>query len=225
MFLGSDGPFCFTGIYKFGSFSHPFAMITSMSELRFRFRRFIVLVQTKKVISLKYGSSTSSWKSWRWVRSDLMLSLRDIYINSNLKPRKQFPTSSRSTEFRDILPCNISQMITKTIPITTRIVISNAMKWGIPLWIWWKENGNWDSSMIRISQWREGLFRTNTSIRRNKSKSAKLWESQSGIRAEKLTIWARSLEIITEFTRSINSTRIGKPVLMMDVKVSPRQKH
>ena len=27
-------------------------------------------------------------------------------------------------------------------------------------------------------------------------------------------------KIITEFTRSISSTRIGKPVLMMDVKVS-----
>ena len=27
-------------------------------------------------------------------------------------------------------------------------------------------------------------------------------------------------KIITEFTRSINSTRIGKPVLMMDIKVS-----
>ena len=31
-------------------------------------------------------------------------------------------------------------------------------------------------------------------------------------------IWDR--EIITEFTRSISSTRMGKPVLMMDVKVS-----
>ena len=27
-------------------------------------------------------------------------------------------------------------------------------------------------------------------------------------------------KIITEFTRSISSTKIGKPVLMMDVKVS-----
>ena len=33
--------------------------ITSLSELYFRFRRFIRLVQTKKVISMNYGSSRS----------------------------------------------------------------------------------------------------------------------------------------------------------------------
>ena len=47
---------------KFGSFKNPFAMINSLSELYFRFRRFILLVQTKKVISLNYDSSTSNWK-------------------------------------------------------------------------------------------------------------------------------------------------------------------
>ena len=36
-----------------------FATITSLSELYFRFGRFILLVQTKKVISMDYGSSTS----------------------------------------------------------------------------------------------------------------------------------------------------------------------
>ena len=45
-FLGSDGLFCFSGICKFGSFKNPFATITSLSELYFRFRRFILLVQT-----------------------------------------------------------------------------------------------------------------------------------------------------------------------------------
>ena len=44
----------------FGSFKNPFAAITSLSELYFRIRRFILLVQTKKVISMNYGSSTSS---------------------------------------------------------------------------------------------------------------------------------------------------------------------
>ena len=96
-----------------------------------RFRRFILLMQTKKVISMNYGSSTSSWKPWRWVRFDLMiLTIRYIYINSNLNSLKKFTSSSRSTEFKDI-SCNISQMITKTVPISTRIVISCAMKWGI----------------------------------------------------------------------------------------------
>ena len=107
------------------------------------------------MISMNYGSSTSTWKPWRWVMLDLIFSMRDIYINSNLKPLTKFTSSSRSTKFKDILPWNISQMITKTIPISTRIVISYAMKQDIPLWIWWKVNRNWDKDMIRISQWRE----------------------------------------------------------------------
>ena len=45
---------------KFGSVKNPFATITSLSEVYFRSRRFIPLVQMKKVISLNYGSSTSS---------------------------------------------------------------------------------------------------------------------------------------------------------------------
>ena len=58
-FLGSDGIFCFSSIWKFGSFKNPFASITSLSELYFRFRRFILLVQTKNEISMNYGNSTS----------------------------------------------------------------------------------------------------------------------------------------------------------------------
>ena len=51
---------CFISICKFGSFKNPFAMITSLSKLSFRFRIFILLVQPKKVIYMNYGSSTSS---------------------------------------------------------------------------------------------------------------------------------------------------------------------
>ena len=45
-----------------------------------------------------------------------------IYINSNLNPLKKFTSSSRSTKFKDILSGNISQMITKPIPISPRTV-------------------------------------------------------------------------------------------------------
>ena len=114
-FQGSNGLFYFISICKFGSFKNPFAMITSLSELYFRIRRFILLIETKKVISLTCGS----------------ISMRDIYINSNLNPLTKFIRSSRSTEFKDILPWNISLMITKTVSISTRIVI--VMKRGIPL--------------------------------------------------------------------------------------------
>ena len=119
-FLGSDGLFCFNSICKFGIFKNPLIMITCLSELYFRFRRFILLVQTKKVISINYGSSTSSWKPWRWLRLDLILTMSNIYINSNLNPLIKFTSSSRRIEFKDILPWKISEMITKTIPISTR---------------------------------------------------------------------------------------------------------
>ena len=100
-FLEKDRLFCFISNCKFGSFKNPFAVITSLSEPSFRFKRFILSVQTKKVISINYGSSTSSLKPWTWVRLDLVLAIRVIYINSNLNPLTKF-TSSRSTEFRGI---------------------------------------------------------------------------------------------------------------------------
>ena len=97
-FLGSDGLICFISICKFGSFKNPFALITSLSKLYFRFRRFILLVQKKKnVISINYGSSTSCWKPRRWVRFDLILTMSNIYINSNLNP-----------EFKEALNLKIS---------------------------------------------------------------------------------------------------------------------
>ena len=58
--------------------------------------------------------------------------MRDIYNNFNLNPLTNFTSSSRSTDFKDILSWKISQMITNTIQINTRIAISNVMKWGIP---------------------------------------------------------------------------------------------
>ena len=45
----------------------------------------------------------------------------------------------------------ISEITTNTILISTGIVISYAMKQGIPFWIYWKVNGNWDSNMIRTN--------------------------------------------------------------------------
>ena len=107
--LGSDWLFCFITRCKSGSFKNPSETITGLSELYFRFRRFLLLVQTKKVISMKYSSSKSNWKSWTWVRFDLIFTRRVIYINSKRKPLTKFTStsSSRSTEFKDILQRNI----------------------------------------------------------------------------------------------------------------------
>ena len=58
------------------------------------------------------------------------------------EPTHKSTSSSRSTEFKDILSWNLSQIITKTIPVSTGIVISYAMKRGISFSIWWKVSGS-----------------------------------------------------------------------------------
>ena len=154
--------FCFISIYTFRSFKNPFAMIINLSELYFTFR-FILFVKTKKMISMNYHS----WKPWRWVKFDLMLTIKDIYINTNLNPLTKFTSSSRSSEFRNILQWNISKMITKTVPISTRMVLTYVMKPSIPLWIWWKSVVTETTTWSEFSNG-ESHCRTNTSIRRNK---------------------------------------------------------
>ena len=126
------------------------------------------------------GANKKNWYLWTMAATqaadnhghewgfDLIFIMRDVYINSNLNPPTKFTSSSRSTKFKDILPQNISQMIRKTIPISTRIVISYATKQGVLFCVWWKVDGKWDHHMITICQWRESHCRTNTSIRRNK---------------------------------------------------------
>ena len=96
------------------------------------------------------------------------VTVRDIYINFNLEP---LTWSSRSTKFNGNFPWNISQMITKTIQINSRIVISCAMKSGI------KVKGNLGKN-IRICQLRgNDCRRSKSSEERNKSKIVGLWES------------------------------------------------
>ena len=124
------------------------------------------------------AAAQAAEKTWRWVRLDLILPMRDIYINSNLNPLTKFTCCSRSTEFKDIIPWNISKMITKTVLISTRIVISNAMTW-----IEYSNGGKAIEEQILASE------------EKNKSKRAGLWESQSEFRVGKLTIWVRSFEI------------------------------
>ena len=65
-------------------------------------------VQAKKVISMNYGYSTNSWKPWRCVRLDLVLTVRVIYINCKLSPLGKVPNNSKRTQFKDILPWKVS---------------------------------------------------------------------------------------------------------------------
>ena len=114
-----------------------------------------------KAVSLNYGSSTSSWKPWRLTRLDLILMMRDIYIS---------PTRTQSKQRVDILSRNISQMIRKTVPVSTTIVVSYAIKQGTPLWI-------------------------------------RAWDSSRKVNHLSKVVWDK--KIITEYTRSVSSTRRG----------------
>ena len=58
--LGSDGLFSFSSIWKFGSFKNPFAMVTFLSELYTRFRRFILAAA--EALSLKISSHRNDHK-------------------------------------------------------------------------------------------------------------------------------------------------------------------
>ena len=52
--------FCFSSMCKFGSFKILLATITSLYELYFRFRRIILLVQMKKVISMAMAAAAQA---------------------------------------------------------------------------------------------------------------------------------------------------------------------
>ena len=99
---------------------------------------------------MNYGSS---WKPWRWVGLDLVLTMmKDIPTcthSQNPIPAAE-PLSLKISSHGRFL--NLSSRL---VPISMRIVISYAMKQGILLWVWLKVNGNWDNNMIRTSQWRE----------------------------------------------------------------------
>ena len=141
-FLGSDTLFCFISMREFESFKNPFAIITDLSEFHVRCRKSVLLIHTKKVVSMSYCNKTIYWKPWRWMKLDLIFTMRDLLTNSNLDPLTKFSSSHRSTEFKDILPCNICQIIKKPIPIHTRTVTSWAMKGVIPFWVWNKVSWN-----------------------------------------------------------------------------------
>ena len=89
---------------KFHNFNNSFATITSLSELSFWHRKFILLVKTKEVISMSCdGSSTSSWKPWRGRAFELIFSMRNIYTSIPIWTNYSYWSSSKSTQCKDNL--------------------------------------------------------------------------------------------------------------------------
>ena len=195
-FLGIDGFFGVISICKFGSFKDPFATDTSLSSLsELQIQRIYSVGTNKKSDFYELWQQHKQLEPWRWVRLELIFTMRDTYISSNLNLLTNFTSGSRKTEFNDILQWNIFQIITKTVPVSRRIIISYAIKRGIPFWLWRKVNGNWHNNMIRISQWKKAIVeQILLSEEKKKSKGTGLWKSQSWIRVATLTNWWRSFE-------------------------------
>ena len=159
--MGSGELFCFISICKFANFKNPFTTITTLLaclDFTLDLEDWSICYKQKKLFLWTMAAVQAA----RWVRFDQILLMRDIYINYNLNPLLKFTSSSRSNDFRNILPWNISQMIMKIVPISARIVIGYATKWGTPLWIWWKGNGNWDnnSALNKTFAWTSQLIIT-----------------------------------------------------------------
>ena len=133
-FLGSDLLFCFISICKLGSFKNLFATINSLSKLYFRFNRVYSVGANEKSDFYELWQQYKQLKTIE-MRLELILTMKGIYIDFQPESTKKITRSSRCTELKDILNDvqNISQLITKTVPISTRTVISYTMKRGIPL--------------------------------------------------------------------------------------------
>ena len=111
-FLGSDGLFCFTSICKFGSFKNLFTMITSLSELYFRFRSFLCWYKRKKWFLWTMTAAQSAENHGDEL--DLTWYLRwEIYTS--------IPTSTYSKNSPPPAEA-LNIMIMKTLPISTKIV-------------------------------------------------------------------------------------------------------
>ena len=81
-FLGNNRLLYIISIFKFGSFKNPFTTITILSELYFRFKIFILQVQTKKVISISYGSTFD--KVLPYIRQRTASFCALLYINQSM---------------------------------------------------------------------------------------------------------------------------------------------
>ena len=63
---------------KFGSFKNPFPTIIACLDLNLTSGN-LLCWYNQKMISMSYGSSTSSWKPWTWVSLELISTMRNIH--------------------------------------------------------------------------------------------------------------------------------------------------
>ena len=85
-----------------------------------------------------------------------------IYSMSKLNPPTTFSTTNRFTLFKYIFLRSISNIVTKTSPISKRIFNGYSLKKSIPFS---KSNRNLDTKIMRVYQWRKGYSWSNVRIK------------------------------------------------------------
>ena len=143
------------------------------------------------------------------MKYELIFVMSDRYITSSQNPLIKLSTSSKSTKSKDILPRNILQLITKIVPISRKKMhkLCIEKRHPLPSGAWRKISGNKDNSRVRISQMRETVCRANTSVNRKKYFRVTVRNPSRKINHLSKVVW--DWKIITEFARSISSTKIG----------------
>ena len=107
---------CFISICQFGSFKNSFATIT-------RFRIFYSCKWKKWFLQTMAATQAVENHRDEWGLTTWYLLWRIHTSIQTWTPFTKFASRSSSTDFKDILPWNISQIIAETILISTRIVM------------------------------------------------------------------------------------------------------
>ena len=96
-------------------------MISNLFELNFRCRLYYSVGENKN------SDFYELWQQHKQLKiMEMSEAWPDIYDDEYILIT--FFSSSRSTKFKNILPWNISQMIMKAIPSSTRIIMSYEIK-------------------------------------------------------------------------------------------------
>lgn len=87
---------CFIRISKFSRSRNSLKVITGKTG--FGKKRYVLSLQTKGVTFLTNGSSSNTWKPWRWMRFDFSLSMGYINISFTFNSFTKNNCNSRSTQ-------------------------------------------------------------------------------------------------------------------------------
>ena len=160
-------------------------------------RRFFLLVQTKEVVFMSYGSCTNSYKPCWWMRADLISMMGGTYTSVPTFTHPQRLESAAEAPSLEISSYGtFLKWSWRAPPISKNIIKSSAMKSSTSFEFEGKSIEN------EATAWQEFPIGGRATVEKElgseetkKSKRIGLWESQLGILVGKLTNRVRSNEM------------------------------